>query len=690
MSFQPEVFGKYYLVDKIAVGGMAEIFKAKIFGPGGFEKILVIKRILTHLNQNDDFVEMFIDEARICSTLNHSNIIHIFDFGKIKENHFIAMEYLEGRDLKSMMKKCQQLGRPLPVEYAVYVVHEMCKGLDHAHRKRDSQGKDLNILHRDISPSNVLISYEEGKVKLADFGIAKAEGATYQTRDGVLKGKFEYMSPEQASAKVIDRRSDIFATSIVLYELLTRKRLFKAGSDIETLEMIRNPNIPPPSYLNPQVPEELDRIVMKGLAVNVDDRYQEAWEMQRDLREFMRPSSPDLIALSLSNFMKEIFKREIEQERDRLEQGSRAIREKVKNGQSGEELALEEAWDVNSSSSSQSSQSDASTPNPSGTQISLAMSTPTDNRRSTAALAVVFVVMALMAGIYLWFGGEDPGQTSVTATRLPEPTAAPLEKPKVGTLVVDSVPPNVKIFLQGKQIADKTPLIYREVPFEQTLTLRAEADGYRPSETTIYITADQPRERIRLELEKSSSPTTTRPPDVAPATTTRPRTNEPPPTSVATRPPDPVPAPSNPGTLDFTSSPAGAQVFVDNRKVCEATPCSVPASNPDVTVQVSMRMAGRVSFTDSVKVPAGQRVAVKGTLAAGEVGYLTLTIKDTVSAEIVVDGQVMGYSPFFQKLALPAGKRQVVLRNASVGTKTLEVDIKPGEVTTVKAVDLRN
>ena len=149
MSFQPEVFGKYYLVDRIAVGGMAEIFKAKIFGPGGFEKLLVIKRILLHLSQNDDFVDMFMDEARISSTLNHSNIVHIFDFGKIKDNYFIAMEFLEGRDLKTLMKKCQRERRPLPTEFAVYIVHEMCKALDHAHHKKDSQNRELNILHRD-------------------------------------------------------------------------------------------------------------------------------------------------------------------------------------------------------------------------------------------------------------------------------------------------------------------------------------------------------------------------------------------------------------------------------------------------------------------------------------------------------------------------------------------------------------
>ena len=221
MAFHPEAFGKYYLVDKIAVGGMAEIFKAKQFGPGGFEKVLVVKRILSHLSEDPDFVKMFHDEAMISSKLNHSNIVHVYEFGKIRNNYFLAMEYCEGKDLKTVMKKCQELGRPLPIEYAAYIIHEVCKGLDYAHRKKDENDQEMNILHRDISPSNIMISYDEGEVKIADFGIAKAQDASYHTKAGVLKGKFEYMSPEQASGLPVDRRADIYACGIVFYEMLT-------------------------------------------------------------------------------------------------------------------------------------------------------------------------------------------------------------------------------------------------------------------------------------------------------------------------------------------------------------------------------------------------------------------------------------------------------------------------------------
>src|SRR5690349_9807815 len=179
---------------------MAEIFKAKTFSHGGFENLLVIKRILSHLGESDEFVEMFIDEAKVSVALQHTNIVRIYDFGKILENYFIAMECVDGKDVRAMLRKLSRKRRFLPIEFAAYLAHEVCKGLDYAHRKTDLHGRPYGIVHRDISPSNILVSYE-GDVKIADFGIAKAERNTYNTKDGVLKGKFEYMSPEQASGE---------------------------------------------------------------------------------------------------------------------------------------------------------------------------------------------------------------------------------------------------------------------------------------------------------------------------------------------------------------------------------------------------------------------------------------------------------------------------------------------------------
>jgi serine/threonine protein kinase len=321
-AFAPEAFGKYYLVDKIAVGGMAEIFKAKSFSHGGFEKLLVIKRILGHLSDNEEFIDMFVDEAKISVTLQHPNIVQIYDFGKIRDNYFIAMECVEGRDIKGILRKLAERKKLLPVEFAVYISHEMCKGLDYAHKKADNSGKSLGIVHRDISPSNVLVSWS-GEVKVADFGIAFAAISKHETKAGVLKGKFEYMSPEQAQGKELDPRSDVFATGIILHEMLTGRRLFKTKSELQTLEKIKSVDIEPPNAVNVNVPARLNEIVMKALAREPTDRYVDCKAMQSDLLDYMYPATPDLTHESFVHFLVELFAEEMTEERDRLEESSK-------------------------------------------------------------------------------------------------------------------------------------------------------------------------------------------------------------------------------------------------------------------------------------------------------------------------------------------------------------------------------
>src|SRR5687768_16231380 len=217
----PVVYGKYQLLDLLARGGMAEVYRAKSHGVEGFEKVLVIKRILPELGENPQFVEMFINEAKIAVTLSHANIVQVFDLGRADESYFIAMEYVAGYDLATVLARGHRLGRPIPQELAVYVVSELAKGLDYAHRRRDAQLRPLNIVHRDVSPQNVLISFES-EVKLTDFGIAKAALAVSSeenTEAGVLKGKYAYMSPEQARGEEVDSRTDMFALGVVLHEL---------------------------------------------------------------------------------------------------------------------------------------------------------------------------------------------------------------------------------------------------------------------------------------------------------------------------------------------------------------------------------------------------------------------------------------------------------------------------------------
>ena len=295
-------FGQFQLIEKIATGGMAEVYKARMSGVDGFQKIVAIKKILPHMAASDDFMTMFADEAKLAAQLNHPNIIHIYDLGKVDRSYYIAMEYVEGRDLRSILKSGAEHGLPLPPELALFIASKLAAALDYAHRRKDFNGQDLSLVHRDVSPQNVLISYE-GDIKLCDFGIAKAASKSSQTQAGALKGKLQYMSPEQASGKAIDRRSDLFSLGSVLYEMLAGEKLFAGESDLTILDQVKNVKAQPPSSKNPDVPKRVDGIVLKALAKNPEDRYQNASDLQRDLESVLYTFSPAPGSADLAIYM---------------------------------------------------------------------------------------------------------------------------------------------------------------------------------------------------------------------------------------------------------------------------------------------------------------------------------------------------------------------------------------------------
>ncbi len=262
---QPVQFGKYLLLDRIAVGGMAEVFAAKAFGAEGFERILAIKKILPTMGEDPELVSMFVDEARIAVQLSHPNIVQVLELGKHDETLYIAMEYISGRDLRQLLDRFRRRGQPMPVPHACAIAAGVCDALDYAHRKGDASGTPLGIVHRDVSPQNVLVSFDGG-VKLIDFGIAKAERRLQKTQSGILKGKFSYMSPEQVRGEPLDRRSDVFAAGVLLWELICGRKLFTGDSDYAVLEKVRRVEVPPPASVNPEVPKELSRVVLAALA----------------------------------------------------------------------------------------------------------------------------------------------------------------------------------------------------------------------------------------------------------------------------------------------------------------------------------------------------------------------------------------------------------------------------------------
>ena len=295
-------FGQYVLLEKIATGGMAEVWKARMRGVQGFQKIVAIKKILPHLSDNQEFIEMFIDEAKLAAQLTHNNIIHIYDLGHVQNAYYIAMEFVDGHDLKTILKRAADRDQPLGEELALFTASKIAAALDYAHRKRDFEGQEMGLVHRDVSPQNVLIS-REGDIKLCDFGIAKAATKASHTQAGALKGKLQYMSPEQAWGQSIDRRSDIFALGAVLFEMLTRRKLFVGEHEMSILEQVREARIMPPSQLSDEVSPEIDAVVMKALQKDPASRYQTAAEMAKDLESLLYAYRPTPTSADLAIYM---------------------------------------------------------------------------------------------------------------------------------------------------------------------------------------------------------------------------------------------------------------------------------------------------------------------------------------------------------------------------------------------------
>lgn len=311
--------GKYLLLERLATGGMAEVYRAKTTGASGFEKHLAIKKILPTHVEDETFQRMFETEARIGSSLQHSNIVQILDFVKFSETFLLVMEFVNGRNLRQVINKLKKLQYSLPLECSLYIINETCKGLDYAHTKKDDfSGQPQNIIHRDMSPQNIMISYE-GLVKIVDFGIANWKDKLEQTKSGVIKGKFGYMSPEQAAGQNITHLTDVFSTGIIFWELLTGKRLFTAESDLATLRLIQDCVIPKPSALNPRVTPELERIVLKALSKSTTHRYQSAGAMQRQIQEYLNKHYPSFRGNEIAAMMQRLFKEEISSDSRRFE-----------------------------------------------------------------------------------------------------------------------------------------------------------------------------------------------------------------------------------------------------------------------------------------------------------------------------------------------------------------------------------
>jgi serine/threonine-protein kinase len=514
-------FGRYQLLRKIAQGGMGQVLLAKK-GLEGFEKLVVIKRILPHLVEDDEFFAMFIDEAKIAMRLDHPNIARINEFGEERGVHYLEMEYVAGEDVRRVDKRSRAMGNPLPLGLVLRIIADAAAGLDFAHKARDSKGQPLGLVHRDVSPQNILVGFD-GSVKLIDFGVAKAAGRAQHTATGILKGKFPYMSPEQADGQPLDARSDIFALGIVLWELLTEKRLFKGENDLMSQRLVKACEVVPPSTLSPTLPEGLDAVVLKALAKDPNDRYPDAGAFRKALEDYALQR-----AISTSSALLEEFMRGLYAERIQLEADPRNLEDD--SGMTGLEAPGSAMPDRSSAPTAVGRPGHDSRPAESAQRLTevLGSSSPSSKVGLFAGLAVVVAVAAGVAW-KLWATHQtEPEPLHVTAVTTPvEPVnpvkpqavdagvAAVVEPPAIEPLVValTTEPAGADVELWGEKLG-QTPYSVKVEKAKLPAMLKVAKDGFEAQ--LVKLSPDSPA-ALTVTLKRrvaKVTPPPVKPPDI--------------------------------------------------------------------------------------------------------------------------------------------------------------------------------
>ena len=487
--------GRYQLLKKLAAGGMAEIYLARVTGVGGFAKNVVLKRILPQLAESEQFFRMFLDEARIAATLQHPNVVQVYDAGEVDGQYYIAMEYLDGADLATVRRHLAERDEPMPLEHIVYIAGGVCAGLHYAHEKKDLDGRPLGIVHRDVSPQNVFIT-RDGGVKLVDFGIAKASNRLSRTTYGTMKGKIAYMAPEQCEGKRVDRRIDIYALGIVLYEAVTGKNPHRSTqAEYAMMKAIVEGTIDPPSTIDPTIAPGFEQVIMKAVAKNPDERYQTAREMQLDLESCARSEKLAISALRLSDYITPVL--------DSIREDNEARSERFAD----EVDAFEDYLHAKAAEGKRRHRNDpvsatadtapalpASNP-PDGADLQRAprpadrpavaarldhITPPIEldgvNVRTGRGVALVIGVLAAAAAglLIYWVMNRSPGEAPPVA-ETPEPAPEPAPIPEVGVVAASSTPEGAAVWRKlGRTPIEGLPVI-RGKPLE----LRVVHEGYQ-------------------------------------------------------------------------------------------------------------------------------------------------------------------------------------------------------------------
>ncbi|NOY94187.1 MAG: serine/threonine protein kinase, partial [Deltaproteobacteria bacterium] len=445
--------GDYEIAAKLKSGGMATLYLGRRTGAAGFARHVAIKLVHPHLSEDPNFISMFIDEAKLSARIQHPNVVHVEQFGDEGGCYYLVMEYVHGCSLSQLLKGLGERKRRLTPDVAVSVAMKLAEGLHAAHETRGDDGELLGVVHRDVSPQNVLLAYK-GHVKLIDFGIAKARGRSQETAAGLLKGKFRYMAPEQAAGRPVDRRSDLYALGIVLWEMLTGRRLFKADNDLLLLDMVRSPEVQPPSACAPGISPELDAVVMKALAPDVDARYASCAQFRRALAQAV-PQAFLVDSERIAALLKTVMGDEIRSVQSDLPGSvSELVSESAlrrSQGQAGtgagtppastppeaeeilhtmtlsaDDLELLEA-DYPAGGASAASGTPSSVPTSPTGELSTPSSGPPMARLASGLVAIGLV--AFVGGYFLFAGEEPPSEVDVPPEVVPVPVAAAVEAP---------------------------------------------------------------------------------------------------------------------------------------------------------------------------------------------------------------------------------------------------------------------
>ncbi len=491
----PRQFGKYTLLRKLAAGGMAELFLALHRSVAGFEKLVVIKRILPQMNQDKQFIDMLLHEARIAATLSHPNIVQTFDVGQVDGTYFIAMEHIHGEDIRTIVRQMKKKAvNELPLEHALHIVVGLCAGLAYAHEKRDIAGQLLGIVHRDISPQNIVVTFS-GDVKVVDFGVAKSLHAGEESKGGQLKGKVPYMSPEQAAGEDIDWRSDIFAAGVILFELTTGKRLFKGQNEYDTLKLICEMEYPLPSDVAQGYPVQLERIVMKALARTREGRYQSAREMQADLEAFIRHERLPVSAVSMTAWMQSLFEESLLQQKAALQD----IKELA------DRIAAEapQEYAPASTGSHPSARFDQSKTGVAAPGAAASIAPPPKRSGAVWALVAAVAVAGAAAGLYVWKGQPATPTDAPASTGQAQPTPAPAPDPR-GSIKLESDPAGASIWINGDLRKEVTPATIDNLPLGQDLQIKLSKEGFESHKEALKLERAGDTKAITAKLRTGS------------------------------------------------------------------------------------------------------------------------------------------------------------------------------------------